>query len=382
MDETLKQKKNSLNDTISPVIDHLDNSFQNEPSPFIFPDPFILDNQNINYDLLNNYSTKIKNINPLLPLSLNHMMPSSIPISSLLPSPQTLDPILLLNSDLNSSSEIEKYYSSNSSSATKIISPSFTSSNYDNSLPSPSISPSYGKYSFNNFAIHLNQNQQIMNSLNNNNTFNGKQTTIITPHRPTLNDNNTSINNSNNNNDENNYNNSFDLDLFLNNQNSTPLDSYLFSSKNQMITPNTNPKKKFNENTNINFYQNDFNSLNKDFFDSSLSLENTSPLLSPIININNNNSNNNKNLLNRPSPFTSNYNQFMNDSPQTQKNNEDMINKYFNFNTNSYLPNTSSQEDIIPNNNNFNNKEISTIDELNEFSSSVITNDIIFRQIH
>jgi len=135
------------------------------------------------------------------------------------------------------------------------------------------------------------------------------------------------------------------MDSYLMDQESTSLNNYNNSFKNPLITPNTNSRKTENNNNNI--------SSNILPLDPIIPTDN-SPFLSPLAKINN------KQQLNKNPTLISMYNQILNDNlsqtldHNTQKENENIINQYFNLNSNPSLTGASTNQGLsIPENLNF-----------------------------
>jgi len=355
------------NNQVKTSLDPLPSSFANSDSNFNLLSSLNLSSGNI----LNDYSTKLNEKS-----SLSFYSPNSIA------TPLQLTPLishpfynssLLLNNDSNTSNVTSTSFNL----TTSILSPTFSSPGYDGSLPSPCTSP-YSYHNYSNsfipvcqpFSIHNNLNRDNLQSIlsstsspkepqnihgfldnlhttfsnpdfyNQNqdtsfNTINPIQTeesfnlatATASPYRLTLNN---------------------SINPYLINQESSSLNSYNNNFKNPLITPNTNPRKS-NSNINSNYFQ-----INKNTVDQMIYTDN-SPFLSPLANINN------KHQLYKNSTFASVYNQILNtdnlkqtsnNNKNTQRENENIINQYFNLNSNPSLV-SSNQDMSIPENSDF-----------------------------
>jgi len=377
----------------------LDNS-QRTTTSFVFDDSPEFDNQKYKLSTSFNYSTdnfvydnalKLNSLNSFLTYIPNVTTPPLIQTSK-----QELNPSTLLNPNLNMTNMTNSFNITSSSNTslpyrttnltTSFFSPSFSSSNYDGILPSPYTSPTYEKLINNYTSInqqtpsddnqHENLIQQVISSSSSSPIKSNKINEYINNMTPSYPQSEAYISNQNNSSIQDlktlKINNPFNFDMymttsthqsmndvddsthsFLLNQNSSSHNGYDLSFKNPIVTPNSIPKKNENE-MDLNQYSYVYNN--------SSSYSKNSPFLSPL-----------QNQSEKQSFHSEPYNQLLYNSPKfsfdynPQKDNENIINQYFNFNTNSNIFENTPQ-DLS------NSYDSSIIDEDNqEFSFTNLT---------
>ncbi|ORY76840.1 hypothetical protein LY90DRAFT_665558 [Neocallimastix californiae] len=374
----------------------LDNS-QRTTTSFVFDDSPEFDNQKYKLSTSFNYSTdnfvydnalKLNSLNSFLTYIPNVTTPPLIQTSK-----QELNPSTLLNPNLNMTNMTNSFNITSSSNTslpyrttnltTSFFSPSFSSSNYDGILPSPYTSPTYEKLINNYTSInqqtpsddnqHENLIQQVISSSSSSPIKSNKINEYINNMTPSYPQSEAYISNQNNSSIQDlktlKINNPFNFDMymttsthqsmndvddsthsFLLNQNSSSHNGYDLSFKNPIVTPNSIPKKNENE-MDLNQYSYVYNN--------SSSYSKNSPFLSPL-----------QNQSEKQSFHSEPYNQLLYNSPKfsfdynPQKDNENIINQYFNFNTNSNIFENTPQD-------------LSNSYDSNPFLNSISNNDEI-----
>ncbi|OUM68718.1 hypothetical protein PIROE2DRAFT_57928 [Piromyces sp. E2] len=386
MDECNKSKKflDNLNLTSSSILntsmDEAKENYQDNSSHKILPNSCVA--HDTNFNMISSFNLSLRNFSNNNSSKLDDMDSLSFYSPNSVDTPLQLTPVIsnpifnsshLLNHDSNSS-DVTNVTSTSFNLTTTILSPTFSSPGYDGSLPSPCTSPyPCDKYSDNfipvcqgpniqsNF-ISDNHLQPVMSSTsssspkesqNLHNFMNNLQTSFTNPELYYQNQ-DVSFNSVNPIQVENSYNIvtktatpyrsilSNPINPFIINQDFSSLNNYNNGFKNPFITPNTNPRKNDN-NVSSNYFPKNMNTI-----DPTIHADN-SPFLSPLANINN------KHQLNKNSSFVSVYSQIFSDNlkqttdSNTQEENENMINQYFNLNSNPSLI-SSNQSISVPEN--------------------------------